>query len=107
MTSRPRYASRTDANHAEIRDGLRATGLFLVADISSDNSSLGDLLVKFLEADETGRKRLELLEIKDGKKVPSARKLTPTQQASIDEGWGIIEVDSLDDALEKLGIGGV
>lgn len=40
-----RNAKRTDANHAEIRDGLRAAG-FKVADLSACGGGVSDLCVK-------------------------------------------------------------
>ena len=66
-----RHAARTDANHAEIRDALRAAGCS-VADTGSAGDGFPDLVVGL-------RSRNFLLEIKDGKKPPSARKLTDDQ----------------------------
>lgn len=66
-----RHAARTDANHAAIRDGLRASGC-TVADTSGAGAGFPDLAVGL-------RSRNYLLEIKDGAKPPSTRKLTPDQ----------------------------
>lgn len=62
---------RTDANHASIRTALRQCG-WLVADLSAAGKGFPDLV-----AIRGGR--TVFVEVKDGKKSPSARKLTPAQ----------------------------
>lgn len=66
-----RRAARTDANQGEIVAALRAIGCS-VSDTSGVGGGFPDLAVGF-------RKRTLLLEVKDGSKPPSARKLTPDQ----------------------------
>jgi hypothetical protein len=70
-----RRAARTDANHTEIVKALRAIGAS-VADTSSIGLGFPDLVVGF-------RNRNWLLEVKDGAKRPSARKLTALQDAFV------------------------
>jgi hypothetical protein len=93
-----RYARRTDSNHSSIRDGLRKAG-YDVLDLSDCGNGVPDLVVS--------RKDFRLppvfLEVKDGKKPPSQRRLT-----SAEETWnrycGEIThtVTSLEEALEVL-----
>lgn len=68
----PTYARKVDRNHGEIRDGLRAEG-FSVVDTSAVGGGFPDLVVF---RDDTG---MVLLEVKDGHKPPSGRKLTEAQ----------------------------
>jgi Holliday junction resolvase len=63
-----RHAKRTDSNHAAIRQALRDAG-WDVEDLSHVGHGVPDLVA---EKDE----RLIWVEIKDGKKSPSARRLT-------------------------------
>jgi Holliday junction resolvase len=63
-----RRRARTDANHAEIREALRACG-WTVIDTSRAGSGFPDLV-----AAKAGR--IELIEVKDGSKPPSAQKAT-------------------------------
>ena len=64
-------AARVDANHAAIVAALRKIGA-LVTDLSGVGRGVPDILVWF-------RGLWSLLEIKDGAKPPSARKLTDDQ----------------------------
>lgn len=66
-----RRAARTDANHAEVVRALRQAGCS-VFDTSSVGGGFPDLVVG------CGGKTM-LMEIKDGAKPPSARRLTPAQ----------------------------
>jgi hypothetical protein len=70
----PRYAKRTDRNHAEIRDGLRSLG-YDVFDLSDVGGGVPDLVVN--------RTDFQLppifLEIKDSKQPPSKRRLTAAE----------------------------
>jgi len=68
-----RRAARTDGNHAEVRDGLRALGL-KVFDSSALGRGFGDLVV-------SNGAQLLIVEVKDPAKPPSARALTPHEQA--------------------------
>lgn len=63
---------RTDANHADIRDALRGVGAYVV-DTSAVGDGYPDLTVGW-------RGRWLLVEVKDGKKSPSKRRLTIDQQ---------------------------
>ena len=67
-----RRAARTDANQAEIVETLRMVGA-TVQPLHSVGSGCPDLLVGF-------RGLNYLIEVKDGRKPPSERKLTPEQE---------------------------
>ena len=67
-----RRAARIDANHQEVVKLLRACGASVQA-LASIGAGVPDLLVGF-------RGRNVLLEVKDGAKKPSARKLTPDEK---------------------------
>lgn len=67
-----RQAAKTDRNQAEIVDALRKVGAS-VQSLAAIGKGAPDLLVGF--EGET-----YLMEIKDGKKPPSGRKLTPDQE---------------------------
>jgi hypothetical protein len=88
-----RRAAKTDANHAEIRDGLRQIPGVTVKDTSNIGGGFPDLVVGL-------RGKTVLMELKDGAKVPSARKLTSAQRAFVDNWTGgtIFVVESLEQA---------
>ena len=67
-----------DANHAEVVEAFRRLG-FAVADLSRLGSGIPDLAIS-----RAGR--TALVEVKDGDKPPSARKLTPDEERFRD-GW--------------------
>lgn len=67
-----RRAARTDANHSEIVDAFRKLGCSVLS-LAPIGRGVPDLLVH-----RAGR--YALVEVKDGSKVPSARKLTPDQE---------------------------
>lgn len=67
-----KYARRVDANHAEIAKALRAAGACVV-----DTSHFGEGIPDLWVATE---KFVGWLEIKDGTKSPSARKLTDAEE---------------------------
>lgn len=90
-----RYA-RTDANHAEIMRALLRVGCRVV-DLSDVGGGTPDLLVRDLAGN------VRLLEVKDGSKPPSARKLTPAQVAFHAE-WPVTVVESVDAALQAVGV---
>lgn len=87
---------RTDANHSEIVKGLRAVGA-TVRSTAMVGNGFPDIAVGF-------RGRTVLLEIKDGSKSESRRKLTKFEQA-FHLGWkgDAAVVGSLDDALKAIG----
>ena len=72
-------ASRTDANHAEIVDAFRSCGAS-VQTLHAVGRGCPDLLIGF------GGDNL-LVEVKDGAKSPSRRKLTP-DQVRWHSAWG-------------------
>lgn len=67
-----RRAARTDRNQIHIVEALRDAGA-VVQSLATVGQGCPDLLVGF-------RGSLYLLEVKDGAKPPSARKLTPAQE---------------------------
>ena len=66
-------AAKVDANHAAIVDALRKIGCF-VQSLAQVGKGCPDLLVGHAG-------RWHAIEVKDGAKVPSARKLTPDEAA--------------------------
>jgi hypothetical protein len=67
-----RRAAKVDANQADIVAALRAIGAS-VTPLHAVGNGVPDLLVGF-------RRQTWLIEVKDGNKPPSARRLTPDQQ---------------------------
>jgi len=94
-----RFARKTDANQTVIAGALRKVGA-LVSLTHMVGGGFPDLIVGY-------RKRLVMLEIKDGTKVPSARKLTEAEEAfrSLWVGAGLPYhvVNSVDEALSAIG----
>lgn len=92
-----RRAARVDANHTEIVAALRAAGCS-VSSIASVGGGLPDLVV--------GRAGMNyLLEVKDGAKSPSARRLTGDELVWHENWRGSVEtVYSVQDALEAVGL---
>lgn len=68
-----RRAAKVDANHAEVVKALRQIGCS-VASLASVGAGVPDLAVGYRGVNF-------LLEVKDGSKVPSARKLTDDEAA--------------------------
>lgn len=68
-----RKRARVDANHAEMVKAFRALGCS-VLDLSQLGNGCPDILVGVRGSHNV------LVEIKDGKKKPSARKLTPDEE---------------------------
>jgi hypothetical protein len=93
----PRYASSIDDNQTEIVEALRDAGAS-VQILSGVGQGCPDLLVghKF--------KNL-LLEVKDGRKIPSKRKLT-TDEKEWHDAWrgSVLIVESIDQALAAIGV---
>lgn len=95
-----RRAAKKDANHAEIVDALRAAGCG-VCDLAAVGGGVPDLLV----CGPVYPFPACLIEIKDGAKPPSARKLTPDQERFHAAWKGPIHVvTSADEALRAVGI---
>ena len=90
-----RRANRIDANSNEIVNALRKAGAFVR--IISQGDGIPDLLVAY-------KGYTVLMEVKDGDKVPSARKLTEAEQKFFDEWTGgmLVIVNSVEEALETL-----
>lgn len=68
-----RFAKRVDANHSEIRDGLRKLG-YSILDLSGAGYGVPDIAVLIIP-----RKCL-FIEIKDGQKVKSKQELTKAEE---------------------------
>ena len=91
-----RHARRVDANHGDIRDGLRADG-WDVLDLSGAGDGIPDLCVYIKPGIP------HFLEIKDGDKPLSAQKLTPKQEKWHAYCWQVTsKVRSLEEAVEAL-----
>ena len=90
-----RYANRIDANQNAIVEALRKAGA--VVRIISQGDGIPDLLVGY-------KGFTILMEVKDGDKVPSARKLTEAEQKFFDDWRGgmLVIVNSIDEAIETL-----
>lgn len=91
-----RKTARVDANQAAIVEGLRAIGA-TVQSLAMVGRGVPDLLVGF-------RSENWLLEVKDGAKPDSARRLTP-DEAAWHDGWRgqVATVASIEDALQVIG----
>lgn len=89
------YAKRVDYNQTQIVDALRKCGA--VVRIVTQGGGLPDLLVGY-------RGYTILLEVKDGNKPPSARKLTEAEEKFFEEWRGgmLAVVNSVDEALDIL-----
>lgn len=96
-----RRAANVDNNQATIVAALRQVGA-LVQHLHSVGGGCPDLLVGF-------RKRLVLLEVKDGSKRPSDRKLTEPEQRFHAlwkaAGLPVFVVENVEQALEAIGLG--
>jgi hypothetical protein len=89
-------AAKVDTNHASISRALRSAGA-LVQSLAMVGGGVPDLLCAF-------RGVLYLLEVKDGAKVPSRKRLTPREHAwhAVWEGYVAI-VDGPEAALVAIG----
>jgi hypothetical protein len=87
-------AAKVDANQAAVVAALRAAGC-KVQSLASVGDGVPDLLVGL------PNRRLVLVEIKDGDKPPSKRRLTPDQVKWHQEwaGWPVYIVNSADEVL--------
>ena len=91
-----RRAAKTDANQGEIVDALRAVGAS-VQPLHAVGGGVTDLLVGFRGANY-------LIEVKDGRKPPSARKLTPDQERWHRDWRGQVSIAEWpEDALRIIG----
>ena len=92
-----RRKAQVDDSQAEIVEGLRKAGV-AVAVTSSAGQGFPDIVTGF-------RGQNYLIEIKDGKKPPSKRKLTPDQVSFHNQWKGQIAVaKSLTEAFKIIGL---
>jgi hypothetical protein len=93
-----RRAARVDQNQVEIVEALRSVGC-QVQSLASVGGGVPDLLVGI-----PGCRDLMLIEVKDGTKPPSDRKLTPEQEKwhAAWQGFPVYVVTSVPEALEKV-----
>jgi hypothetical protein len=85
---KPRYAAQRDANHSQVRDGLRDCG-FEAEDIGGLGGGIGDILCR-----HRGTGRVRFFEVKDGTKSASRKKLTPAEkrmQALLGDLYVVVE----------------
>lgn len=90
-----RRAARVDANQEQIVSALRACGA--TVRVVTQGDGIPDLLVGY-------RGYTILMEVKDGRKPPSARKLTEEEEKFFTNWTGgmLAIVNSVDEALELL-----
>ncbi len=88
-----RHRRRTDRNHGQIRETLRALGC-IVEDLSDVGRGVPDLLVR------TRAGTVLLVEVKDGEAPPSRRGLTP-DEAAFANRWtsAYVIVSTVDEAI--------
>ena len=93
-----RRAAKIDANHVQVVLALEAAGA-TVQSLAAVGQGVPDLLVGF-------QGKTLLMEVKDGKKPPSHRKLTEQQLAwhGVWRGGPLAVVDGPDAALRMLGV---
>ena len=91
-------AARTDANHIQVVSALRAAGA-TVQSLAGVGKGVPDLLVGY-------RQTTLLMEVKDGHKSPSQRKLTEDQLKwhGAWNGGTLAVVDGPEAALRALGV---
>ena len=91
-------AARIDANHEQVVSALRAAGAS-VQSLAGVGKGVPDLLVGF-------QGKTLLMEVKDGRKTPSARQLTEDQLKwhGAWNGGPLAVVDGVDAALRMLGV---
>lgn len=79
-----RKAARVDANQEQVVSALRGMGA-TVQSLAATGKGVPDLLVGY-------RSKNYLLEVKDGRKPPSERKLTPDQEIWHEAWKGTVHV---------------
>lgn len=79
-----RKAARVDANQEQVVSALRGLGA-TVQSLAATGKGVPDLLVGY-------RSKNYLLEVKDGRKPPSERKLTPDQEIWHEAWKGTVHV---------------
>lgn len=90
-----RRAARRDDGESDIVDALRKAGA--VVRVVTQGDGIPDLLVGY-------RGYTILMEVKDGNKPPSARRLTEAEEKFFNEWTGgmLVIVNSVEEALEVL-----
>ncbi len=88
-----RRAARIDANHRAIVDLFRSCGARVLS-LAPMGHGCPDLLVNV-------DGKLALIEVKDGQRPPSKRRLTPDEEAFAQD-WPVIVVKNDTDALKVL-----
>lgn len=93
-----RRSAKVDSNQGEIVKALRMVGA-TVQSLAACGDGVPDLLVGF-------QRQTFLMEVKDGKKPPSARELTKDQIVWHCEWNGgiLMVVNSIDEALAVIGV---
>jgi len=93
------YARQVDANQTAVVEALRRVGA-LVQHLHTVGGGCPDLLVGY-------RGKLWLLEVKDGRKPPSERRLNDAEAAwhARWAGYPVVTVTSPLDALKAIGVG--
>jgi hypothetical protein len=91
------HRARVDDNQAEIVDALRRAGV-LVRVMSDVGEGFPDLLIMHKK-----RRDIVMLEVKDGRKPPSARKLTPAEE-KFAKVWPVVVVLDVREALAAAGV---
>jgi Holliday junction resolvase len=93
-----RRDARVDNNQREIVKALRACGASVLS-LAALGKGVPDLLVS------VNKQRSLMVEVKDGSKPPSARKLT-ADQVRFHATWAgeIVVVSSIEEAIETVGI---
>ena len=81
-----RTAPRVDANHGAIRQQLEAMGC-VVRSLAGAGSGIPDLLCYWKRT-----RTLFLVEVKDGSKYPSQRRLTPDQVKFHQDFEGVVHI---------------
>ena len=91
-------AAKIDANHEQVVSALRAAGAS-VQSLAGVGKGVPDLLVGF-------QGKTLLMEVKDGRKTPSERRLTEDQVRwhGAWNGGPLAVVDGVDAALRMLGV---
>ena len=93
-------AAKVDDNQADIVEAFRLIGCS-VADTSPAGSGFPDLVVGFVINRYPGTINV-LVEVKDGEKPPSKRKLTPKQEDFHNSWVGPIEIAETTDDVMKI-----
>jgi hypothetical protein len=94
-----RHAKRTDANHAHIRDGLRALG-WDICDLSDVGGGVPDLVARM---PDHGLPVFFEVKVLEGKRNPKPKKLTPAEETWMKYcGHITYVVTSLEEAISIL-----